>query len=50
MNLKISDVALDLGVFELNNQLESGSDVSEPLEQLNWAQQTEERQLEEKTR
>ena len=50
MDSTISDRALDLGVFELNNQLEGGSDVSEPLEQMNWGHQSDERQLEEKTR
>ena len=56
----ISDRALDLGVFELDNQLAGGRDVSEPvpneaskkpaIKQVNWAHHVAEPQLEEKAR
>jgi hypothetical protein len=49
MDAAISDQALDLGLFALDNELEGGRDGSEPMdyetfnqpviEQLNWAHQ-----------
>ena len=57
MDSTITDRALDLGVFELDNQLADGREVSEPMrydtvkktviKQANWRRQETEPQLEE---